>query len=326
MAFIDDMRSQGHAVESTCRVLTKHGCTVAARTYRSWRQADRPVAARTASDAAIIDALLATRGTPEGLYGRRKMTAHLRRSGLQVAHCTVDRLMRDLGMNGVRRGKKLRTTISGIDGNRAGDLLDRDFTAQAPNTRWVADFTYCRTWAGFVYVAFVVDVFAQRIVGWHAATDKRTDLVLIPVRIAMWDRDRHGNPRGHRTLDRQRRRCLRQRPDRSSACSRPRRSPPTSSIPAPTGPSPTSSTPPPAGSTGGTTDACTARWDRSHPLSTSRTTTLPSTESRNPYRSGREPVTLQSWVGNRPRAVRHPVASDGGRPSPLRNPCAHRTT
>jgi len=194
MAFIDDMRSQGHAVESTCRVLTKHGCQVAARTYRSWRQANRPVAARTASDAVVIDALLATVGAPEGLYGRRKMTAHLRRSGLEVAHCTVDRLMRDLGMNGVRRGKKLRTTIPGNDGNRAGDLLDRDFTATAPNTRWVADFTYCRTWAGFVYVAFVVDVFAQRIVGWHAATDKRTDLVLIPVRIAMWDRDRHGNP------------------------------------------------------------------------------------------------------------------------------------
>jgi transposase InsO family protein len=194
MAFIDDMRSQGHAVESTCTVATKHGCKVAARTYRSWRQSNRPVAARTATDAVLIDALLATIGTPEGLYGRRKMTAHLRRSGLEVAHCTVDRLMRDLGMNGVRRGKKLRTTIPSTDGNRASDLLDRDFTATAPNTRWVADFTYCRTWAGFVYVAFVVDVFAQRIVGWHAATDKRTDLVLTPVRIAMWDRDRHGNP------------------------------------------------------------------------------------------------------------------------------------
>ena len=88
---------------------------VAARTYRSWRQANRPVAARTACDAVLIDALLATVGTPEGLYGRRKMTAHLRRAGLEVAHCTVDRLMRDLSMNGVRRGKKLRTTIPGED-------------------------------------------------------------------------------------------------------------------------------------------------------------------------------------------------------------------
>jgi len=192
MAFIDDMRAAGHAVESTCRVLTEHGCKVAARTYRAWRQAPRPIAPRTLSDAAVIDALLAVQGTPEGLYGRRKMTHHLRRHGFEVAFCTTDRLMRDLGMNGVRRGRGVRTTIPAKDGYRAVDLLNRDFTAPAPNTRWVADFTYCRTWAGFVYVAFVVDVFAQRIVGWHAASDKRTDLVLTPLRIALWERDRHG--------------------------------------------------------------------------------------------------------------------------------------
>ena len=119
----------------------------------------------------VIDELLAVQSTPEGLYGRRKMTHYLRRQGLTVAFCTVDRLMRDLGMNGVRRGKAVRTTIPAQDGHRAGDLLDRDFTAPAPNTRWVADFTYCRTWSGFVYVAFILDVFAQRIVGWHAASD-----------------------------------------------------------------------------------------------------------------------------------------------------------
>lgn len=194
MAFIDDMRAAGHAVEPTCRVLSSQGCTVAARTYRSWKQTNRPVAARTISDAVITDALLATVGTPEGLYGRRKMTHWLRREGHDVAFCTIDRLMRDLGMNGVRRGRQVRTTIPGRDGHRAGDLLDRDFTAPAPNTRWVADFTYCRTWGGFVYVAFVVDVFAQRIVGWHAASDRRTNLVLTPLRIALWDRDRQGTP------------------------------------------------------------------------------------------------------------------------------------
>lgn len=194
MAFIEDMSAQGHAVESTCRVLREQGCQVAARTYRSWRQANRPVAARTVSDAVVMDAILATEGTPEGLYGRRKMTHHLRREGHAVAFCTVDRLMRELGRVGVRRGRGVRTTVPGKDGRRAGDLLDRDFTAPAPNRRWVADFTYCRTWAGFVYVAFVVDCFAQRIIGWHAATDKRTELVLIPLRIAQWDRDRHGTP------------------------------------------------------------------------------------------------------------------------------------
>ena len=194
MAFIDDMRSRNHAVESTCRVLRKLGCRVAARTYRSWRQADRRVAARTVHDAHIVDALLATRHTPEGLYGRRKMTHHLRRQGFQVAFCTVDRLMRQLGMNGVRRGKGVRTTVPAGAADRAGDLVNRDFTAPAPNTRWVADFTYVRTWAGFCYVAFIVDVFSQRIVGWHAATDKRTDLVLTPLRIALWDRNRQGQP------------------------------------------------------------------------------------------------------------------------------------
>jgi putative transposase len=194
MAFIDDMRSRGHAVESTCRVLTEHGCQVAARTYRAWRQTHRPIAARTVSDAVLMDALITVQGTPEGLYGRRKMTHWLRRQGHQVAFCTTDRLMRDLGMNGVRRGKGVRTTVAANNGQRADDLLERDFTAPAPNQRWVADFTYCRTWAGFVYVAFVVDVYAQRIVGWHAATDKRIDLVLTPLRIALWDRDRHGTP------------------------------------------------------------------------------------------------------------------------------------
>ena len=121
------------------------------------------------------------------------MTHLLRRRGLNVALCTVDRLMKDLAMSGVRRGKRPRTTIPTKDGQRAGDLLDRNFTAAGPNRVWVADFTYVRTWAGFAYVAFIVDVFAQRIVAWHAATDKRTGLVLTPLRMALWDRDRLGH-------------------------------------------------------------------------------------------------------------------------------------
>lgn len=102
--------------------------------------------------------------------------------------------MRDLGMNGVRRGRKHRTTIPAKDGKRAGDLLDRDFTAEAPNLVWVADFTYCRTWAGFAYVSFIVDVYAQKIVAWHAATTKTTPLVLTPLRMALWQRGREGHP------------------------------------------------------------------------------------------------------------------------------------
>ena len=189
------MREQGFAVESVCAVLREQGCQIAARTYRAWK-AGRPAAARTHADAVVIDALRATAGRPESLYGRRKMTAHLRRQGLAVAHCTVDRLMRDLGMNGVRRTKQVRTTVPGKDGRRAGDLLDRDFTAPAPDQVWIADFTYVRTWTGFVYVAFVVDVYAQAIVGWHALATKHTELVLTALRMATWRRGHQGHPVG----------------------------------------------------------------------------------------------------------------------------------
>ncbi len=84
--------------------------------------------------------------------------------------------MKALRLKGIRRDKHVRTTNPAKDGKRAGDLLDRDFTALAPNRVWITDFTYCRTWAGFVYVAFIVDVYAQKIAGWHASTSKATDL------------------------------------------------------------------------------------------------------------------------------------------------------
>ncbi len=205
MGFIDTMRAEGHAVESICRVLREQGCQIAARTYRSWKGAGRVVAARTVSDAHVVHAVRNIAWTtdqqgrrklaPEGLYGRRKMTAYLRRTSMpEVSAGSVDRAMKALGINGVRRDKGVRTTIPAKDGIRAGDLLDRDFTALAPNRVWVTDFTYCRTWAGFVYVAFIVDVYAQRIVAWHAATSKAIDLVMIPLRMALWQRDREGHP------------------------------------------------------------------------------------------------------------------------------------
>ena len=156
MGFIDTMRSQGHAVESICRVLREQGCQVAARTYRSWKRSGRVVAARTVTDAQVIDAVrdiawagrvdsdgvLVRKLSPEGLYGRRKMTAYLRRTAIPDASAgSVDRAMRTLGLSGVRRDKGIRTTIPAKDGTRAGDLLDRDFTAAAPNRTWVTDFT-----------------------------------------------------------------------------------------------------------------------------------------------------------------------------------------
>ena len=141
MGFIDTMRAEGHAVESICRVLREQGCQVAARTYRAWKRAGRLVAARTVTDAHVVDAVrdiawttkIDTGGvvlrklSPEGLYGRRKMTAYLRRTTAPDASAgSVDRAMRTLGLSGVRRDKGVRTTIPTKDGTRAGDLLDRD--------------------------------------------------------------------------------------------------------------------------------------------------------------------------------------------------------
>ena len=230
--------------------------------------------------------------------------------------------MRDLGMNWICRGKQLRTTIPAKDGRRAGDLLDRDFTAPAPNTRWVADFTYCRTWAGFVYVAFIVDVFAQRIVGWHAATDRRTDLVLTPLRIALWDRDRQGTPiqpgqllhhsdAGSQYTSVRFTEHLELAEIAPSIGSvgdaydnalmesliglfRPNASAPTSSTAGRSRPSPTSSTPQPAGSTGTTTDACTAHSACSDQSNTNTTTTLLSPSNTSPHKGGTKPVTVQA--------------------------------
>jgi putative transposase len=128
------------------------------------------------------------------VYGARKIWRYLNRQGDAVARCTVERLMRELGITGAVRGKKVITTLADPAATRAPDLLDRDFVADAPNRTWVADFTHVAAWAGTVYVAFVVDTFSRRIVGWSAATTKHTELVLAALEMALWQRDRTGTP------------------------------------------------------------------------------------------------------------------------------------
>ncbi|MBB2959038.1 hypothetical protein FHX72_003190 [Pseudoclavibacter helvolus] len=213
MAFVDQLRAEGLAVESIVRVLREQGVQIAARTYRAWKQGR--VSPRTVTDAIVEDAVgdaawktsadaSGTRRrklTPEGLYGRKKMTALIRRSAIaDASRGAVDRAMRSLGLEGVTRAKSTRTTIQAKDGIRAGDLLNRDFTAPRPDHTWVTDFTYVRTWAGWVYVAFILDVFSQRIVAWHAQTGKHVDLVLTPLRLALWERERQGHPVGPQQL------------------------------------------------------------------------------------------------------------------------------
>lgn len=122
------------------------------------------------------------------VYGARKVWLQLNRESIPVARCTVERLMRSMGLRGVVRGRTCRTTISDDSVIRPGDLVQRQFNATRPNQLWVADFTYVATWTGFVYVAFVIDVFSRGIVGWRVARTMRTDLVLDALEQALWAR------------------------------------------------------------------------------------------------------------------------------------------
>jgi putative transposase len=126
------------------------------------------------------------------VYGARKVWLQLRREGTGVARCTVERLMRELGLAGAAaREKKPRTTVPDAGGPRPADLLARDFTAPAPNRRWVAGITYVDTFSGFVYTAFVTDLFSRNIVGWQVADHLRADLALDALELAIWSRREH---------------------------------------------------------------------------------------------------------------------------------------
>ena len=185
MAFIDAHRGR-FGVEPTCRVLQ-----VAPSAYYAAKR--RPPSARRRRDEALKPEVLRVwRESMGGVYGADKVWAQLNREGTRVARCTVERLMRELGISGVRRGRPKRTTVPAEVTARPGDLVERQFTAPAPNRLWVADLTYVRTWSGFVYVAFVIDVYARSIVGWQASTSLRTDLALDALEQAMWARTRAG--------------------------------------------------------------------------------------------------------------------------------------
>ena len=122
------------------------------------------------------------------VYGADKLWAQLRREGTKVARCTVERLMRELGIAGTVRGKVVRTTVGDQTAVRPADLVDRQFRAAAPNRLWVADLTYVRTFSGWVYVAFVIDVYSRYIVGWQISRSLRADLALDALEMAIWAR------------------------------------------------------------------------------------------------------------------------------------------
>ncbi|WNZ10293.1 IS3 family transposase [Streptomyces sp. 11x1] len=194
VAFIDEHKGRFGGVEPICRVLTDHDCKIAPSTYYAHRKRQDAPAARTVRDTELKPLIKEAYDTNYRVYGARKIWRHLNRQGHSVARCTVERLMRELGITGAVRGKKVITTIPDPIAPRAPDLVDRDFVADAPNRCWVADFTHVATWTGVVYVAFVVDTFSRRIVGWSAATTKETRLVLDALEMALWQRDRDQRP------------------------------------------------------------------------------------------------------------------------------------
>ena len=183
--FIDDHRAV-HGVEPICRVLQ-----IAPSTYYEAKaqQADPARRSARARREATLQAEIArVWQANRRVYGARKVWRQLRREGTPVARCTVERLMRAAGLAGVVRGRRVRTTVPECAAERPLDLVQRQFRATRPNALWVADFTYVATWSGMVYVAFVIDVFSRRIVGWRASATMRTDLALDALEQALYAR------------------------------------------------------------------------------------------------------------------------------------------
>jgi len=184
-AFIEEHRGE-FGVEPMCRILQ-----IAPSTYYDRRSIARDpnrASARAKSDAALSVKIDAAWDANRKLYGARKIWHVLRRQGEDAARCTVERLMRSLGIRGVVRGKKVITTNPDTSLPCPDDKVNRLFMADRPNKLWVSDFTYVPTWSGTVYVAFVIDVFARRIVGWRASTSMKTQFVLDALDQAIWQR------------------------------------------------------------------------------------------------------------------------------------------
>lgn len=185
IAFIDDQR-EAHGIEPICKVLP-----IAPSTYHAHaaKRADpAKLSARAKQDAALKPEIARVFAENFAVYGARKVWRQLQREGEKAARCTVERLMRSMGLEGAIRGKPIRTTI----GDRAApcplDHVHRRFQAPRPNALWVSDFTYVSTWTGFVYVAFVIDAYARRIVGWRVSRTAHTAFVLDALEQALHER------------------------------------------------------------------------------------------------------------------------------------------
>jgi len=184
-------------VEPICAVLSEHGLPIAPSTY--YEHLRREPTLREQRDEALLVEIRRVYRDNYSVYGARKVWLTLNREGIartpglgHVARCTVERLMRAAGLTGARRGKVKKTTIPDPAGQRVADLVRRDFAPTTPDQLWVGDLTYVSTWSGWVYVAFVVDAYARRILGWRCGTTMSTQLVLDALEQAIWTRHRAG--------------------------------------------------------------------------------------------------------------------------------------
>jgi putative transposase len=172
-------------------VLTEHGCKIAPNTF--WVAKKRPPSARSVRDEQLKAEIARVHAENLEVYGADKVWAQLNREGTRVARCTVERLMRELGLSGVRRGRAFKVTTRVDDRQRRpDDLVERQFKAPAPNRLWVADLTYVKTYAGWVYAAFIIDVFSRMVVGWQISQSLRSDLAIDALEMAVWNRTRAG--------------------------------------------------------------------------------------------------------------------------------------
>jgi putative transposase len=191
-AFIDEHRDV-YGVEPICRVLPIAPSTY--RTHAARRKNPDLVPARETRDRALALDIRRVFEENFSVYGARKVWRQLRREGFDMARCTVERLMRAMGLHGAVRGKKVRTTLPDRSAPCQLDRVNRQFQAPWPNALWLADFTYVATWAGFVYVAFVINAFAQRIVGWRVSRTTHTTFVLDALEQALHPRLATKRPR-----------------------------------------------------------------------------------------------------------------------------------
>jgi putative transposase len=187
--FVDSQR-ETHGVQPVLEALKQTPVEIAPSTYYAAKA--RPESARAARDRELVEKIEQVHEDNYSVYGARKVWAELNRQSVEVARCTVERLMREIGLRGLLRDKSPRTTKPAAETGRPSDLVERDFTATGPNELWVADLTYVRTTAGWVYAAFVLDVFSRLIIGWQVATSLYTDLALDALQMAIWRRHAAG--------------------------------------------------------------------------------------------------------------------------------------